>query len=36
VYAEGLAMGDAPRNEAIARAHRAIDALAGGRIAQAA
>jgi FMN-dependent NADH-azoreductase len=36
VYAEGLAMGETPRSEAIAGAHRAIDALAAGRIAQAA
>lgn len=28
VYAEGLAMGEAPRNEAIARAHSAIDRMA--------
>jgi FMN-dependent NADH-azoreductase len=36
LYAEGLAMGDAPRAEALARAQRTIDALAAGRIAQAA
>ena len=36
VYAEGLAMGDAPRAEALAKARRAIEALGRGRIAQAA
>jgi FMN-dependent NADH-azoreductase len=36
VYAEGLAMGEAPRNAAIAQAERAIDEFTLGRIAQAA
>ena len=36
VYAEGLAMGDAPKAAALAQAHRAIESLARGRIAQAA
>jgi len=36
VYSEGLAMGEAPRNAALARAHHAIDSLSRGRIAQAA
>lgn len=36
VYAEGLAMGDAPQAESLARAHRAIDALAEVAIRQAA
>jgi len=36
VYAEGLAMGEAPKAEALAQAHRAIEALSAGRIAQAA
>jgi FMN-dependent NADH-azoreductase len=36
VYAEGLAMGEAPRTEALARAHRAIEALGVRQIAHAA
>ena len=36
VYAEGLSMGDAPRAEALAKAHRAIEGLAQSRIARAA
>lgn len=36
VYAEGLAMGEAPRDAALAGAHRAIEALSGTGLAQAA
>lgn len=36
VYAEGLAMGDAPKAQSLATAHRAIEALAGEAIRRAA
>jgi len=36
VYAEGLSMGDGPRDAALAGAHRAIEALGDARLAQAA
>ena len=36
IYAEGLAMGDGPRTAAIAKAERAIDEFAFGKVAQAA
>ena len=36
VYAEGLSMGDAPREKALAAANRAIERLVGGEVALAA
>jgi FMN-dependent NADH-azoreductase len=36
IYAEGLAMGDAPRTAALAKAERSIDEFAFGKVAQAA
>jgi len=36
VYAEGLAMGDSAKQDALSKAHRAIDRLEAGELAQAA